>query len=98
MTSSSGQTIASGDHGSSSVGAADLGDQRPRAAEGDAGAHPVLTGAATEDMGQPLAQPSLDAVGGDEDEFLGEGVRQRIGEQGTEAVGQQIGALSAMEM
>ena len=49
-------------------------------------------------MGQPLAQPSLDAFGGDDDDFLGERVRQRIGEQGTEAVGQQISALSAMEM
>ena len=98
MTSSSGQTIASGDHGSSSIGAGDLGDQRPRVAERDAGADAVLAVAAAEDVGQPLAQPALDALGGDDDEFLGEGVGQRIGQQGTEAVGEQIGALSAVEV
>ena len=59
---------------------------------------PSLPGPAAEDVRQPLAQPPLDALGGDDDELLGEWVGQRIGEQCAEAVGQQVGALGAVEV
>ena len=80
------------------VGAGDLGDQRARVAERDTRAHAVLAGAAAEDVRQPLAQPALDALGRDDDEFLGERVGQGIGEEGTEAVGEKVGALSTMDV
>src|SRR3954469_8049712 len=80
------------------VGAGDLGDQRARVAERDACADAVLSGSTAEDVRQPLAQPPLDALGRDDDELLGERVGQRIGEKRTEAIGQEIGSLRAVEM
>ena len=79
-------------------GAGDLGDQRVRAAERDAGADTVGAVAAAEDVGQPLAQPALDALRRHDDEFLGERVGQRVGQQRAETVGKEVGALGTVEM
>ena len=98
MTSSSGHTKASGDHGVVVDGAGDLGDQRARVAERNARADAVLAVAATEDVREPLAQPALDALGRHDDELFGERVRQGIGQQRAEAVGEEVGALSTMEV
>ena len=98
MTSSSGQTRLSGCHGSSSVGSGDLGDERARVAERDAGADAVLPAPAAEDVRQPLAQPPLDALRRDDDELFGEGIVKRVGEEGTEAVGQEVGSFGTVDM
>ncbi len=76
----------------------DLGDERARVAEGDAGADAVLPVPAAEDVRQPLAQPPLDALRRDDDELFGEGVVKRVGEEGTEAVGQEVGSFSTVEV
>ena len=75
-----------------------LGDQRARVAERDAGADAVVTGPATQDVAQPLTQPTLDALGRDDDQFLGERVGQWIAEQGAESVGEQVGAFRPMDV
>ena len=80
------------------VGTGDLGDQRVRVPELDAGAHPIRPGPATQDVGQALAEPSLGSAGGNQDQLLGEWVLERSGEQGTEPVCQQIGAIGAVEV
>jgi hypothetical protein len=69
-----------------------------RVAERDAGADAVLAGAAAEDVREPLTEPAFDALGGDDDELVGERVGQGSGQQLAEAVGEEIGALSAVEM
>ena len=55
-------------------------DQRVRVAKRDAGADPVGAVAPAEDVREPLAEPPLDAFRGHNDEFLGERIRQRIGQ------------------
>ncbi len=80
------------------VDAADLGDQRARVAEGDACADAVRAGAAAQEVAQPLTQPALDALGGDDDDLFGERIVQRVGEQGTQAVGEKVGAFSAVKV
>ena len=47
---------------------------------------------------QPLAQPALDTLRRDDDEFLGERVVQRVRKEVAEAVSQEIGSFSAVEM
>ena len=54
--------------------------------------------AAAEHMRQPLTQPALDPLGGDDDQFLGERVGQRIGQEGAKAVGEEIGSFSAVQV
>ena len=59
---------------------------------------PSCAVAAAEDVRQPLAQPALDALGGDDDQFLGERVGQGVGQQGAEAVGEEVGSFSAVQV
>ena len=49
-------------------------------------------------MGQPLAQPPFHAARRDQHQLLGEGSGSGVGEQRTEAVGEQVGALSTVEV
>jgi hypothetical protein len=79
-------------------GAGDLGDERVRIAERDARADAVAAGAAAEDMAEPLTEPALDTLRGDDDQFVGERVGQRLGQEGSETVGEEIGALSAVQV
>ena len=51
-----------------------------------------------EDVAQPLAQPALNALGGDDDQLFGERVRQGGGQQRAKSVGEEIGALSTMKV
>ena len=76
----------------------DLGDERTGVAEGDAGADAVLPVPAAEDVRQPLAQPPLDALRRDDDDLFGEGVVKRVGEEGTEAVGQEVRPFGTVDM
>ena len=78
--------------------AGDLGDQRGRGAERHPGAHPVGAVAAPEHMGQSLAQPPLHAARRHQHQFLGERVGQGIGQHRTEPVGEQVGAISTVEV
>ena len=78
--------------------ARDFGDEGVRIAERDAGADAVLAVTAAEDVAEPLTQPALDALGGNDDQLFGEGVRQGIGQQRTEAIGEEVGAFSAVEV
>ena len=79
-------------------GPGDLGDERVRVAERDAGTDAVGTGAAAEDVRQPLAEPSLDAFGRHDDQLLGERIVERIGQQRAEPVGKQVGSLGTVKM
>ncbi len=54
--------------------------------------------ASSEHVGEPLAQPALHAPCGDQHQFLGERVGQGIGQQRTEPVGEEVGAISTMEV
>ncbi len=98
MTSNSGHVMASGDHGSSStvpvtsaISEAGLRNETP--------AHtPSPPRPAPEDVRKPLAQPPLHAARRHQDQLFGERVGQRVGQQGTEPVGQQISALGTVQM
>jgi hypothetical protein len=79
--------------------AGDLGDQRGRGAERHPGADPVgrrETGA--EHVREPLAQPAFHAARRHQHELLGERIGKRIGQQPAEPVGEEVGAISTMEM
>ena len=76
----------------------DLGDERAWVAEGDAGADAVLPVTAAEDVRQPLAQPPLDALRRDDDDLFGEGIVKRVGEEGAEAVGQEVGPFGTVDV
>ena len=101
MTWSSGQT---GDAHASSRGidAADGGehvvDQAAGRGEGDAGADAVAGLAGAEHGRQPLGEPPLDALRGDGDDLLGEGVRQRAGQQIRQAGREQRGPLGPVDV
>ena len=75
----------------------DLGDQRPRRAERDPGAHAVVGVAAPEPVGEPLAQPALDPARRHQHELLSERVVRRCREQGAECLGKLVGAGCAVE-
>jgi hypothetical protein len=79
-------------------GAGDLRDQRARIAERDPGADAVLSGAAAEDVAEPLTQPAFDTLGGDDYQFCGEGVGQGSGQQLAEAVGEEVGARCTVKV
>ena len=49
-------------------------------------------------MGEPLAEPALDALRGHDDEFLGERIGEGVSQQGAEPVGEEIGALGTVEV
>ena len=77
-TVSSGQTRASGAHGSCSRVPRDLGDQAGGRPELDPGTDAVVAAlGVTQPVGEPLAQPALDAACRDEHQLLGERVVQR---------------------
>ena len=95
MTSSSGHTMASGDHGSSSVVPV-ISAMVARIAERDPGADAVLSGAAAEDVAQPLAR-RLAPPGGDDDPLRRTGPAE-VGQQRAKSVGEEIGALSTMKV
>ena len=78
--------------------AGDLGDQRCGGAERHPGAHSVGAVAPPEHVGESLAQPPLHAARRHQHQFLGERVGQGIGQQRTEPVGEEVGAISTMEV
>ena len=49
-------------------------------------------------MRQSLTEPAFDAARRNQDQLLGEWIGQRIGQQGAETVGKEIGALGTMQM
>ena len=85
MTSSNGQVMASGDHGSSSTVPVISAISEP-GLRNDTPAHtPSPPRPAPKDMREPLAQPPLHAARRHQDQLLGERVGQRVGQQGTAA-------------
>ena len=98
MTSSSGQTSASGCHGSSSsvpvisaISECGLRKEMPAQTPSCPVPRPRMWDS------RWLSHRST-PFGRNDDELLGERVRQRIGEQGAEAVGQEVGAFGTVEM
>ena len=82
------------------AGAGQLGDQRPREPELDAGADAVTgaLGGGAEPVGQPLAQPPLHAASRHEHQLGCERVLQRRRQQLAEGVGEQVGPRGAVEV
>ena len=81
------------------TGAGQLGDQRPREPELDAGAHsvsPARRGA--EPVREPLAEPPLHAAGRHEHQLGRERVVQRRRQQLAEGIGEQVGPRGAVEV
>ena len=96
MTSSSGHTIASGDHGSSSrvpvISAInDAGERNDTPAQTPSA--PLPRPSTCESR---WTEPALDPARGHHDEFLGERIGLRRGQQCAERVRKQIGAFGAV--
>ena len=77
--------------------AGDLGDESVRCTELDARAHPVAVASVAEMVGQPLAQPTLDATSRDEHELAGERIGQRSLQELGECVGEEVGPGGAVQ-
>ena len=74
-------------------------DQRVRAEEPDAGAHPVPAARPdAQPMAEPLGQPALHALRRHHHDLLGERVVEGRGHQLAERVGELVGARCAVEM
>ena len=73
-------------------------DQSAGRGKGDAGADAVRRLIGAEDRRQPLGEPSLDALRGDGDDLLSEGVRQRARQQIRQAGGEQRGPLGPVDV
>ncbi len=81
------------------AGAGQLGDQRPREPELDAGAHPVSAARrGAEPVREPLAEPPLHAAGRHEHQLGRERVVQRRRQQLAEGIGEQVGPRGAVEV
>ena len=98
ITSSSGQTMTSGAHGSSSAVPVISAISECGVAELDARAHPVGARAAAKHVGEPLAQPPLDRRGRTPGPAPGERVGRAVATAGPEAVGEQVGAIGAVQV
>jgi hypothetical protein len=78
--------------------ARDLGEQRVRRAQVDAGAHAVVpTASSAEVMAEPLREPAFDTAGGHHDDLGRERVLQRRGEQVPQRSREQVRARSTMK-
>ena len=74
------------------VGVGEQPDERGRAHEVDTRAYPVAVLVRPEPVREPLGQPALDALGGHHDELAGEHPADRLSQELTELVGEQVRA------
>ena len=74
------------------VGVGEQPDERGRPHEVDTRAYPVAVLVGPEPVREPLGQPALDALGGHHDELAGEHPTDRLPQELTELVGEQVRA------
>ncbi len=80
------------------AGAGDLGDQAGRRPELDPGTDPVVAAlGVTQPVGEPLAEPALDAASRDQHQLLGERVVQRRPQQLGQPVGEMVRARCTVD-